>query len=117
MGYAAAFEAAQIDLDLASTMTTAELRELLPEKTPLGHRLRLSRLLGQQMAAAQKRQGGRRRGAGSPQLRLPADPAWMVHMDREAMAYLAQRERRKRPVLYPRMEYPYIYTSVTHHTA
>eukprot|EP01047_Picozoa_sp_COSAG01_P045695 COSAG01_NODE_4231_length_5222_cov_25.632832_4_plen_154_part_00 len=80
-GYAAAFEAAEIDLELAGAMRSAELRELLPG-SPLGHRLRLSRVLGQAAASRVTVAGSQQRGSGKEQgdrLRLPADPAWYVH--------------------------------------
>mmetsp|Transcript_136742 Transcript_136742/g.354562 ORF Transcript_136742/g.354562 Transcript_136742/m.354562 type:complete len:335 (+) Transcript_136742:56-1060(+) len=60
--YAPAFQAAQIDAELAQTMTAADLRALLPE-APLGHCLRMQLLFKE---------------AFQRQPALPASPAWRM---------------------------------------
>ena len=66
-GYAAAFESAQIDSDLAADLNVSELLSVLGTAAPLGHALKLRRVLADAAQAARK-----------PRPRIPAGPAWQV---------------------------------------
>lgn len=67
-GYAAAFESAAIDSELAADLSTSELHSVLGADAPLGHALRLRRVFAD--AAL--------RAAQQPRPRIPAGPAWQV---------------------------------------
>eukprot|EP01051_Picozoa_sp_SAG22_P014358 SAG22_NODE_1731_length_3703_cov_2.829634_1_plen_347_part_10 len=66
-GYAAAFESAEIDSELAADLSVSELHSVLGAGAPLGHALKLRRVFAD--AARIVRQ---------PRPRIPAAPAWQV---------------------------------------
>ena len=57
------FDEADINADLASDLSVAQLQQLLPSEALLGHALRLYRVLAE---------------AARPQPRIPAGPAWQL---------------------------------------